>query len=477
MSTGPLSGTESAARAAAEAAAKRAAEEAAKRAAEEAARKAAEAAAKKAAEDAARKAADQVTTTRAVDSRMAAYAPGTSGQDPPPWGDQAPVDAFMASNAEAISALPPDQQEKLKAVVGTLCDPATQPDNLARRTFEDLGKLVQAGTLADKGADGKTIIDHLSARLGQDVHADVADGLNQMQERNALHEIIRTVAHPGRINQGEGTYTCTTAVVQQMLARTMPADYVGMATGFVYDGVAKTPTGEKIALDTAELYEREIGWKTGRGAVDAIFQGSLLAYAAKTFPQEGQTLEGGRFSARYTFGGGRYSAKITFGSGDTDGGLTSKQVTGLLEKVFGIKTQDIDVTDTNRDMAYGMFQSSLDKAKTGDASLGATARVVASGIPVGVQTRDGRFHEILVQDIKDGEVTYIDPVDGKEHKVDEADFKLNLVSIKVPTQAPSRFMPRGTGSLDPDETANKKSVLFAALRRFPTSKSPLVLEK
>ncbi len=463
MSTGPLSGTDASARAAAEDAARRAAEEAARRAAEEAAKKAAEEAAKKAAEEAAKKLAasqDKVATTSAADSRLAAYAPGP---DEPSGGG--PADLFIAEHAATVSQLPVDQQEKLKAVVNNLCNPATQTDRLAERTFGDLGLLLDQGKLSQTDAKGKTILDHLAARLDQPVHADVADGLNRSQEHNALHEIVRTVAHPGAINQGEGTYTCTTAVVQQMLARTMPADYVGMATGLIFDGVAAAPTGTKIALDTAELYEREIGRKTGRGAVDAIFQGSLLAYAQKTFPAVGDEVEGGRFSRSFVFGGGRFSARATYGSLTAEGGLTSGQVGGLLEKVLGLKTQDIQISDTNREVAYGMFQTSLDKAQTGDVSLGASARGVSSGIPVGVQTQDGKFHEILVQDISDGKVSYIDPVDGKEHQIDEDDFKFNLRSIKVPAQAPSRFTLGGQTRDGEDIPTGGKSVLYAMLAR------------
>lgn len=472
MSTGSLSGIDPAAQAAAEAAARKAAEEAARRAAEEAARRAAEEAARKAAEDAARRASDQMARSAAADGRMAGYAPApeatqaaeVTGTQVLPWGHQAPADAFMQQHAEAVARLPADQQEKLRTIVGTLCDPATQKDSLAARTFEDLGNLVEAGVLAERDTQGKTILDHIEARLNQPVHPDIAEGLNRAQEQNVLHEIIRTVAHPGAINQGEGTYTCTTAVVQQLLARAMPADYVGMATGFIFDGVARTPTGETIALDTAELYERELGLKTGRGAVDAIFQGSLLAYAQKTFEADGVTSEGGRFSASFTFGGGRFSVRAIFGSEDVPGGLTAKQVGGLLEKVFGIKTTDIEVTEENRETAFGMFTASLERARSGDASLGSSARVISNGIPVGVQTQEGKFHEILVRDIKDGRVTYVDPVDGKEHEIPESDFKANLVSIKVPVQAPSRFA-RSLGDLDPDSTAARQAILYGLLRR------------
>ncbi|MBM3275204.1 MAG: hypothetical protein FJZ00_08615, partial [Candidatus Sericytochromatia bacterium] len=147
--------------------------------------------------------------------------------------------------------------------------------------------------------------------------------------------------------------------MQTLLAVALPADYVAMTTGLMFDGVGRAPTGELIKLDTAELFERELGHKTRRGITDAVVQGSLLAFAESALPSgAGSTAEGGRFSASYVFGGGRFSGSVTFG-GKNGGGLTSSQIGGLLEKVLGIKTQDIEVSDANRDLAYGMFTDSL----------------------------------------------------------------------------------------------------------------------
>jgi hypothetical protein len=429
-----------AAEAAAEDAARRAAEEAARRAAEEAAKKAAEEAAKRAAAEAAH-AKDEALMASGSSDRLAAYTASTEG-------GSTPADAFNALHGPAVAQLPHDQKDKLRQVVKQLCDPATQPGQLAERTLYDLGSMLETGVLAERDQTGKTILDHLAARVGQPLAPPLAQGLNEKQQAGAIHDIIHSVANPGSINQGVDTFTCTTAVVQTLLAVSMPADYVAMTTGLMFDGVGRAPTGELIKLDTAELFERELGRKTGRGITDAVVQGSLLSFAQAALPSDGKpAAEGGRFSASYVFGGGRFSVSVTFG-GNADGGLTSSQVGGLLEKVLGIKTQDIEVSDTNRDLAYGMFTSSLETAKSGKSLLDAKQkRVVSNGIPVGVETSDGKFHEILVTDIREGKVVYIDPVDGKSHEMAEDDFKAHLKAIKVPSKtAPSRFTT-GTGTL------------------------------
>ncbi|MBM3276364.1 MAG: hypothetical protein FJZ00_14515, partial [Candidatus Sericytochromatia bacterium] len=89
-------------------------------------------------------------------------------------------------------------------------------------------------------------------------------------------------------------------------------------------------------------------------------------------------------------------------------------------------------------------------------------RVVSNGIPVGVETADGRFHEVLVTDRREGKVVYIDPVDGKSHEMAEETFKAHLKAIKVPSKsAPSRFTT-GTGNLLTGDSAPQidQSVLY-----------------
>ncbi|MBM3268321.1 MAG: hypothetical protein FJZ01_11790 [Candidatus Sericytochromatia bacterium] len=435
-------------------AARRAAEEAARRAAEEAAKKAAEEAARRAAEEAANEqaqAAADAAKTASKHDKLSASGSGLDGYKT----DGSPAEKFKAEHSVAYSQLPAEQQQKLDQVVNKLCDYETQQDRLCDRTHEDLGHLLNSGALKQKDATGKTIIDHLAARADQPLHPQIAEGLNGSQQNGAIHDLIHSVAHPESINQGEGTYTCTTAVVQTLLAVSYPADYVGMTAGLLYDGVGRTPTGEAIKLDTTELYENEIGRRTGRGITDAVFQGSLLTYAQQSFPADGgKGVTGGRFSASYTFGGGRFSRSVTFG-GEQQGGLTSTQVGGLLDKVLGIKTQDIEVTAGNRDQAFSMFTTSLSVARDSDnKGMGARERrALQNGIPVGVETQDGRFHEILVTDARDGKVFYMDPVDGKTHDMDEGEFKERLRAIKVPAGAPSRFLPGGTGDLQdiPDQ--------------------------
>jgi len=162
-----------AAQAAAEEAAKRAAEEAAKRAAEKAAKKAAEEAAKRAAAEAAH-AKDQALIASGPSDLLAAYMAKSEGSG-------TPADAFTAMHGSAVAQLPPDQQDKLRQVVNQLCDPATQPDQLAERTFEDLGSMLEAGTLTKRDQTGKTILDHLAARIGQPLAPALSQGLNDKQ--------------------------------------------------------------------------------------------------------------------------------------------------------------------------------------------------------------------------------------------------------------------------------------------------------
>jgi hypothetical protein len=148
------------------------------------------------------------------------------------------------------------------------------PDLWRERSLEALEVLRRDGGLSRRDAEGGALL----ATLRRVALDPVAPALEARPGRvRLLGELIRTLAEPGRINQGlKGT--CAVTCVESWLAETAPAEYARIVAGlFAPDGTVKLQNGEPLVRDQSRLLwsERE----AGRSPVSRMFQAAAMDYA------------------------------------------------------------------------------------------------------------------------------------------------------------------------------------------------------
>ncbi|MBM3276365.1 MAG: hypothetical protein FJZ00_14520, partial [Candidatus Sericytochromatia bacterium] len=195
--------------------------------------------------------------------------------------------------AAARARMTPEQAQKVRDIEARLDD---------AQASEDLAKLISMGIMTLQDRSGKSILDQIHARLGQPLYAgDPPDPAPEGMREQALAELLHGIAHTEDICQGDNTTTCTTCVLQTLMARSDPANYARFALGLMFEGAGETPTGKRIQLDLGEVARRDDG-----SLVDPMIQGSLMAYGLSIGegPQTGQA-GGGRKGLGSVAGGGR----------------------------------------------------------------------------------------------------------------------------------------------------------------------------
>jgi hypothetical protein len=211
--------------------------------------------------------------------------------------------------AAARARMTPEQAQKVKDIEARLDDP---------QASEDLAKLISSGVINQQDRSGKSILDQIHARLGQPLYAgDPPDPAPEGMREQALAELLHGIAHTEDICQGDNTTTCTTCVLQTLMARSDPANYARFALGLMFDGAGETPTGKRVQLGLGEVARRDDG-----SLVDPMIQGSLVAYGLSIGEgsQTGQA-GGGRKGLGSVAGGGRGGTGGVGGGGrgGTDG--------------------------------------------------------------------------------------------------------------------------------------------------------------
>ena len=437
-------------------AARQAGEEALREVGEEALREVAEAAAKEAAEVAAKRQAEEAARAAQADhSNFEAGSAAFGGYLAEVGGTGPAAERFAEDHAGALASLPPAHEDQVLDLVHGLCEKNSlgQSDiatDIANRNYRDIGKLLETGVLLAPDSTGKTVLANLSERLHQGLTPELA---GRVDPKSLLSDLISTVTKPTNIFQGTGTNSCTGAVVQILMARSGPAEYVRFAAGLMFDGAGITPAGSRVPLDTSEFLDREVNKNTGRGPFNAIIQGSLVEYGRSLIPGQGEGVEGGRGRGTPgSYGGGRGNGvpgapgKGTFGGGDE--GLTAAQVGALVKGVFGVQATNVEINDTNRSMAEDLIMRGLDgylanveDAPASQRSVNAS-RALSRGVPVGIRTDEGRLHQVLVLSYEGNKVQYHDPGDGQTKEIDAKEFVASLASVMAPAGIPTKWARR-----------------------------------
>lgn len=243
----------------------------------------------------------------------------------------------------------------------------------AREKLETLAGKNNTGALQTEG--------ELLATLSPDqqgAYLKSVEGLSPKQRG----EIAQTLLNPSSIIQPEGKELCGPTLVEIMLAKSDPVEYVRIKAELLTKGKVTLKGGQELKVPP--------NW------------------------------DGDLKSAFANFAAGGYDT-LTDKRADGRKGLYADEMAFLQEQVTGRAT---DVAEGNS-----------------DETMDAIATQANSGKPVSVliKTESGQGHYVQVTEIKDGKITFIDPRTGKPETVDESGFKgmvqsANIEDTKAPTK-------------------------------------------
>lgn len=287
--------------------------------------------------------------------------------------------------------------------------------------------LIRGDLTREPPGGGKRLLDVLAERADKPVDPRLAE--RGMELGEALSDVIEQAAMPVIIRQGRGSSTCVAGSLQAAMAAENPAAYAEFALGLIQDGKAavKGPDGtsREMTLDTGDIDD---GYK-GQDILDAAVQGSMVAFARKSVPEEGEDFAGGRVGGGGRFGGGRAGSGGRFGAGrlggggrygggraggkgklggEEDAGLTLKQADYLYENTLGRKGASVNVEDSNAEAVTKRIEEAAGsrpvqvglQAVQADGSIGGHMLSVQ-----GTATDAAGKPLIVVSDSLNGEVT------------------------------------------------------------------------
>ncbi|MEB3204547.1 MAG: hypothetical protein VKP57_07595 [Candidatus Sericytochromatia bacterium] len=309
-------------------------------------------------------------------------------EDPPAaneWTKRA-MDAAAAALATdtpraetALARLPEADRNRYRAVLKAL-------DPWAGRSLQLMllrGDLPGAPALRG----GQTTLGLLHAALGQ----PLVPGLDR---RQFLNEVVVELEQPIRVEQREkGTCVATTA--QILLMRQHPAEFVRLALGLA------TPAG-KVLLAGGRTAAREPDWQATndglRTTVARLVQPAFMEVASP-------------------LGYDNTRDKALLGPLPLPGGLTSWASASLNAQLQGEPWRSRMATRWNR-------EELVDEVK----------RLIRQGqgpVPASVVWESGGGHQIQIEAIADGGVTYLNPW-GQREQMSESAFRTDMLAIEHP---------------------------------------------
>lgn len=253
-----------------------------------------------------------------------------------------------------------------------------------RRPTGDLTQSADFRALQARGALTPEVLAQLKTLATQ----PLAEGIDR---RTLIATLLSELADPERIAQGD-RHTCAAAVVQAKLAQDDPAEYLRVVAGLA------SPAG-RVTLANGDVLRRHADWRVagGRSLSSDLLQPAFMQYATGTYDVRSDT----RATAN---GRGK--------------GLYAAEQSRLLSAVSG--TASVSVFG-NGPQVLDAMQRALDQGHD---------------VPVVIKIRDrdtGQLqgHSVLVEAIRDGQVTFLDP-NGKRRSVSLEAFTSRLQSASLP---------------------------------------------
>lgn len=160
--------------------------------------------------------------------------------------------------------------------------------------------------------------------------------------------LVKHLADPRSIDQGEGTWSCSAAALQAHLAENRPIQYVRLVADLVLNGEVKL-YGGGVARANRQGLENEAD---RRDPLEDLFQDTMLATAQELERQEGRVSgEGGAgepdygrgaYTTHKRYGRGKFTAGQRYGGNGEEGeavevqrGLTPEGYARLRQKITG----------------------------------------------------------------------------------------------------------------------------------------------
>jgi hypothetical protein len=139
-----------------------------------------------------------------------------------------------------------------------------------------LSQMLNDGKLTATDSFGKRTVDYLSQFNGSGLVKSLG---KETTKAEVARDLIKALAEPGKLTQGEGTLDCAEATLEATLAFTKPADYARIAVGLATRGYAPIPGtprthsddyGGPDSLSLPRSFESK-----GRSPLSALIQASF----------------------------------------------------------------------------------------------------------------------------------------------------------------------------------------------------------
>jgi hypothetical protein len=317
-------------------------------------------------------------------------------EDPPALYEDDPAPsakerAELATKATAARAeLAPEQAAQYDAIAHALEGNAQGEDTLHR--------LAASGKL--KGDEA------LVKHLGEMAKQPLAEGIDRQQ---LLTETLRAVENPVRMDQ-EDTNTCGGVSAQIMLALKNPAEYVRLVGGL------STPEGS-VKLAGGETIRRDAEWQNPEKGAGRALGLKLLTPPLMDMAQLPGLKHDAKTDENKLLGHNMPGFLQEF-LGEGNLGMGEAKVASQL---MGEKRDMHLFSNTSRDKDWDTLKQTLDAGR-GPITTGMYYR------PPG---RDAIQHYVLIEGVKDGQVTFVNPW-GKRERISEADYKSHIFDAALP---------------------------------------------
>jgi len=395
--------------------------------------------------------------------------PGGTGPLRPPGRGTGPL-----GEAPAVEPSPPPTPSPAPAPTSAPSGPITATLSSVAAFANDMRRL---GLALDKQLGGRRALEQAVALgLLKPEDTDARELLNHLLKLAAKPEIVAgtsgaalavevllDIAHPEGIHQGRGTFTCTAATAQGILAARDPAEYARLVADLAVDGRVTTKGGDTLSADFVGF-----GADEGRSGTSDLLQEAFMNFgrsgAADTAPG---TIAGFAKAALNSFTGGVFGStsrrsapgsntpvatppgkaapnpapkppppgRMGSGTVGTEAdGLTPAQFSHLMTSLTGEASVPLEVdATTDRQALLRLIQESLDR--DGPIPVGVVAKDRVTGQPT--------FHAIQVTSVDGQTVFYQDPGEagavGKQ-SMPLAAFLDSLKMINVPYDTLDRVM-------------------------------------
>lgn len=291
---------------------------------------------------------------------------------------------------------------------------------------EALQGLYDKGLLDARKGEGRILLTYLlelagtNRELGGPTGAEFAVG------------VMRDLADPDHIGQGQGTFSCAAATAQAILAARDPEEYARLVTRLVVDGQVRTEGGDLLVADGSGFAMDE-----GRSPTEDLLQQTFMSFVSPP-PSPGGTGVLGKMAeavgdvlGRGVFG---VASRARLGSPEAGaGGLTPDQYSRLMAALTDERYLPIDSAALSPASVRALLLETLDRE---------------GGVPVGVAVPDPvtgapSLHAIQVTGVAGQMVSYQDPGSGSVGTMTLAEFAQSMKLIAVSADIMERLSKKG----------------------------------